>query len=81
MYKFLSRSKQPLLVKLDISRLTPRQRKVSVLANALSGTVGSVLAEAVLFPVDTIKLKAQTPRGEWKMRIFQESNEQNRTTN
>lgn len=32
---------------------------MSVLANALSGTVGSVLAEAVLFPVDTIKLKAR----------------------
>jgi len=40
--------------------IAPRQRKVSVLANALSGTVGSVLAEAVLFPVDTIKLKVQT---------------------
>ncbi|CAK9046232.1 unnamed protein product [Durusdinium trenchii] len=40
--------------------IEPRQRKPSVLANALSGTVGSVLAEAVLFPVDTIKLKVQT---------------------
>eukprot|EP00435_Cladocopium_sp_Y103_P042485 s1483_g11.t1 len=36
------------------------QRKPSVLANAFSGTFGSVLAEAVLFPVDTIKLKVQT---------------------
>ncbi|CAE7355066.1 PNC1 [Symbiodinium natans] len=46
----------------------PRQRKPSVIAHALSGTIGSVLAEAILFPVDTIKLKVQTatandPRG------------------
>lgn len=40
--------------------IEPRQRKPSVLANAFSGTFGSVLAEAVLFPVDTIKLKVQT---------------------
>ncbi|CAJ1327005.1 unnamed protein product [Effrenium voratum] len=44
----------------EIFSIAPRHRKPSVLANALSGTVGSVLAEAVLFPVDTIKLKVQT---------------------
>lgn len=38
----------------------PRQRRPSVIAHALSGTIGSVLAEAILFPVDTIKLKVQT---------------------
>ena len=41
-----------------------RQRKASVLGNAVSGTVGSVLAEAILFPVDTIKLKLQTASGQ-----------------
>lgn len=37
-----------------------KKRKSSVLWHALSGTVGSLLAECVLFPVDTIKLHVQT---------------------
>lgn len=37
-----------------------RARKPSVLAHALSGVVGALLAEVLLFPVDTIKLQMQT---------------------
>jgi len=36
-----------------------------IIQNAIGGTVGGVLAEAILFPVDTIKLQVQTtPFGE-----------------
>uniref|UniRef100_A0A7S2MLM6 Uncharacterized protein n=1 Tax=Zooxanthella nutricula TaxID=1333877 RepID=A0A7S2MLM6_9DINO len=35
-------------------------KRPSVLAHALSGAMGAVLAEVVLFPVDTIKLRTQT---------------------
>lgn len=37
-----------------------RRRNSSVVYNALSGTIGSLLAEATLFPVDKIKLQVQT---------------------
>jgi len=37
-----------------------RKRKPSTLAHALSGMLGSVLAEMLLFPVDTVKLLVQT---------------------
>mmetsp|Transcript_10604 Transcript_10604/g.23150 ORF Transcript_10604/g.23150 Transcript_10604/m.23150 type:complete len:452 (-) Transcript_10604:351-1706(-) len=36
------------------------RRKPSILANALSGALSAVLAEVVLFPVDTVKLLTQT---------------------
>jgi len=38
----------------------PLGRKPSVLSHAVSGTLGSLLAECVLFPIDTVKLRVQT---------------------
>lgn len=43
----------------NLVRMVPT-KKASVLAHALSGAIGAVLAEIVLFPVDTIKLRMQT---------------------
>eukprot|EP00930_Biecheleria_cincta_P031839 TRINITY_DN2208_c0_g2_i2.p1 TRINITY_DN2208_c0_g2~~TRINITY_DN2208_c0_g2_i2.p1 ORF type:complete len:417 (+),score=53.56 TRINITY_DN2208_c0_g2_i2:125-1375(+) len=37
-------------------------KNASVVANAVSGTIGSLLAEATLFPVDKIKLQVQTAK-------------------
>lgn len=37
-----------------------RKKQATIIRNAISGTIGSLLAEAVLFPVDTIKLQVQT---------------------
>ncbi|CAE8649810.1 unnamed protein product [Polarella glacialis] len=37
-----------------------KRPQASVLTNAVSGTIGSMLAEAVLFPLDTVKLQVQT---------------------
>jgi len=36
--------------------------KSHIVKNAIGGTVGGVLAEAILFPVDTIKLQVQTTK-------------------
>ncbi|CAE8723714.1 unnamed protein product [Polarella glacialis] len=37
-----------------------KRPQASVLTNVVSGTIGSMLAEAVLFPLDTVKLQVQT---------------------
>lgn len=37
-----------------------RRLKPSILSHAVSGTVGSMLAEGLLFPVDTVRLQVQT---------------------
>jgi len=44
----------------DVAPLIVAKKKPSLLAHALSGALSAVLAEVVLFPVDTVKLLTQT---------------------
>lgn len=41
-----------------------KQKKTQIFSHALSGTLGAVAAETVLFPVDTIKIRVQTQTSE-----------------
>lgn len=43
-----------------MTQLNKKVRLPSILTSAVSGTIGSVIAEAALFPLDTIKLRVQT---------------------
>jgi len=51
----------------DVGSTSDRRRRPSVVAHALSGTLGSLLAEVLLFPVDTVKLQVQTSSARSKL--------------
>jgi hypothetical protein len=48
------------VIKEGKSKLDDFRKQPSILWHAISGTIGSLIAEMVLFPVDTIKLHVQT---------------------